>query len=259
MNRIAYWMFLMIFAVAAAARGDDKPFFPLGIWYEGGVGDARDNVLPSDPARAAEVYEKKFADIAAHGINVMAIPNSPPNHHKLVLDTAQKHGLKVILELGLDGGPFGHMIRGDQKMDDAAIQKELDTVLGPIKDHPALLRVQLLDEPPGDAFDRYGHIAEMARKFNPRTQPFCCLTGNSDGGKFLAAAKSDVVAFDAYPIDPSIKEGDATPLRGFANVAALFTKWATEHKADAWGVVQCHAITGQLRFPRPAELRAMTW
>jgi hypothetical protein len=119
--------------------------------------------------------------------------------------------------------------------------------------------VQLLDEPPGDAFDRYGHIAEMTRKFNPRTEPFCCLTGNSDGGKFLAAAKSDVVAFDAYPLGPDLKVGDAAPLLGFANIAQQFVKWATEHKADSWAVVQCHAITGGLRFPTPAELRAMTW
>src|SRR4029079_5539464 len=112
------------------------------IWYEGGVGDARDNVLPADPAKAAELYEKNFADIAAHGINVITIPNSPPAHHKIILDTAQKHGLKIILELNLDGGPFGSMIRGSQPMDDAIIQKTLEDVLGPIKDHPALLRVQ---------------------------------------------------------------------------------------------------------------------
>src|SRR5438477_6873416 len=158
MNRIVCWIALSCLMFASTSRGDDKPFFPLGIWYEGGVGDARDNVLPADPAKAAEVYEKNFADIAAHGINVMTIPNSPPDHHKIVLDAAQKHGLKVILELGLDGGPFGHMIRGDRPMDDAVVRQTLEKVLGPIKDHPALLRVQLLDEPPDGSFERYGHI-----------------------------------------------------------------------------------------------------
>src|SRR4051812_41123953 len=138
----------MVLTLAPFARAQEKssqPFFPLGVWYEGGVGNARDNVLPQDPAKAAEVYDKNFADIAAHGINVFAIPNSPPNHHKLVLDTAQKHGLKVILELGLDGGPFGHIIRGNQSMDEKVIDETLGKVLGPIKDHPGLLRVQLLD------------------------------------------------------------------------------------------------------------------
>src|SRR3954447_8421586 len=139
-------------AAPAEENGKQKEgFSPLGLWYEGGVGAARDNVLPADPAAAAAVYEKNFADIAAHGINLIVVPNSPPDHHKLVLDTAQKHGLKVILELGLDGGPFGHMIRGARPMDDGVIRQTLESVLKPVEDHPALLRVQLLDEPPDDA------------------------------------------------------------------------------------------------------------
>lgn len=255
MKSIAFVLALML---AAAVHADPK-FFPLGLWYEGGVGDARDNVIPADPVKAAAVYEKNFADIAAHGINLIVVPNSPPEHHKVVLEAAQKHKLKVILELGLDGGPFGHMIRGQKKMDDAEIQYTLDHTLAPIKDHPALLRVQLLDEPTGDAFGRYGHIAEAVRNYSPGLLPFCCLTGNSDGGKFLEASKGDVVAYDAYPFGPATTVGDAEPLRGFANLAGQFTQWADEHKADAWGVVQCHAITGGLRFPTPAEMRAMTW
>src|SRR5690242_14918133 len=92
---------LSVFAATSLAA-EGKPFFPLGVWYEGGVGNVRDNVLPTDPKEAAAVYDKNFADIAAHGVNVFVIPNSPPEHHQFVLDTAQKHNLKVILELGLD-------------------------------------------------------------------------------------------------------------------------------------------------------------
>src|SRR5215213_6465584 len=106
MKKWVFAVLCLVSTVAGAGAAEPKePFFPLGIWYEGGVGDARDNVLPADPAKAAAVYEANFKDIAAHGINVMTIPNSPPDHHKLVLDTAHKHNLKVILELGLDGGP----------------------------------------------------------------------------------------------------------------------------------------------------------
>jgi hypothetical protein len=254
----------IVFAVALALfapvlRAEEAPFFPLGLWYEGGVGDARDNVLPRDPAKAAEVYERDFADIAAHGINVITIPNSPPDHHKIVLDTAEKHHLKVILELGLDGGPFGHMIRGQRPMDDAAIRAELEKVFTAVKDHPALLRVQLLDEPPGDALGRYGQIAEFVRKFDPKMPSFCCLTGDSNGDKFLAESKSDVVAFDMYPIGPNVKEGDPKPLKDFSIYAQRFVDWAEKHNASSWAVVQCHDITGQLRVPTAGELRCMTY
>ena len=261
MNSIRRVIFAVacVFAIVCnSVRADD--FFPLGLWYEGGVGDARDNVLPADPATAAPIYEKNFADIAAHGINLIVVPNSPPEHHKLVLDTAEKHHLKVILELGLDGGALGHMIRGDRAMDDHVIAETLQNVLAPIKDHPALLRVQLLDEPPGDAFARYGHVAESVRKFNPRTLPFCCLTGDSNGDAFLAASKSDVIAFDMYPLAPGAKEGDAKPLKDFATYADRFAGCATKHDdARSWAVIQCHAITGGLRFPTPAEVRCMTY
>jgi hypothetical protein len=70
---------IALFAPAAHAEEKAKhqeDFFPLGLWYEGGVGAARDNVLPADPAAAAPIYDKNFADIAAHGVNVIAVPNS---------------------------------------------------------------------------------------------------------------------------------------------------------------------------------------
>ena len=256
-RRLAFAVACIFAIVCTNVRADD--FFPLGLWYEGGVGDARDNVLFADPAKAAPIYEKNFADIAAHGINLIVVPNSPPEHHKLVLDTAEKHHVKVILELGLDGGPFGHMIRGQRAMEDKAIDETLQNVLAPIKDHPALLRVQLLDEPPGDAFERYGHVAAAVRRFNPRTEPFCCLTGDSNGDAFVAASKSDVVAFDMYPLAPGAKEGDAKPLKDFATYADRFAGWAAKHDARSWAVIQCHAITGGLRFPTPAEVRCMTY
>ena len=125
------WFFLaaltlLALSTASVHADDPEKFFPLGLWYEGGVGNARDNVLPADPAAAATVYDKNFADIAAHGINVIAVPNSPPPHHKLVLDTAQKHGLRVILELDLDGGELGHMIRGNIPLDEAKARAFLE-------------------------------------------------------------------------------------------------------------------------------------
>jgi hypothetical protein len=253
-------LFLIVIALLAPVlRAKEPPFFPLGLWYEGGVGDARDNVLPRDLGEAAKVYERDFADIEAHGINVITIPNSPPEHHRLVLDTAQKHNLRVILELGLDGGPLGHMIRGQRPMEDSAIQAELDKVVTPIKHHPALLRVQLLDEPPNEAFGRYGKIADAVKKFDPKIPPFCCLTGGSDGDKFLAESKSDVVAFDMYPLGPTVKEGDPKPMKDFAMYAQRFADWAEQHEASSWAVVQCHDITGQLRLPTAGELRCMTY
>jgi hypothetical protein len=252
--RFAIALVLMLASCCSAA----EDFFPLGLWYEGGVGEARDNVLPADPARAALIYDKNFADIAAHGINLIVVPNSPPEHHKLVLDAAHEHHLKVILELGLDGGPIGYMIRGQSPMDDSAVARELEKTLRPSKDHPALLRVQLLDEPPADAFNRYSDIAKAVHKFEPKIEPFCCLTGASDGGAFLDASKSNVVAFDMYPFGVNDKKS-LKPLQDFLICADRFADCANQRKAASWAVLQCHEITRALRYPTAAELRCMTW
>ena len=236
-----------------------EKFFPLGLWYEGGVGDARDNVLPADPVAAAPIYDKSFSDIAAHGINVIAVPNSPPPHHKILLDTAHKHGLKVILELDLDGGELGHMIRGSIPLDEKLARDVLEKKLAPIKDHPALWRVQLIDEPTD--FEKFAKIAAITRQFDPDSKPFCCLIGDVDGAAFLRRSKSDVIAFDVYPYGVTNKPGDPRPLQHFAQYALRFADWAeaNEPPADAWAVLQCHAITGGLRFPTEAEVRAMTY
>jgi hypothetical protein len=246
-------------ASAGAADAGDEKFFPLGLWYEGGVGDARDNVLPADPAVAAPIYERNFVDIAAHGINVVTVPNSPPAHHKLVLDTAHKHGLKVIVELDLDGGELGHMIRGTRPLDEQLAREVLAKKLGPIKDHPALWRVQLIDEPTD--FAKFGKIAALTREYAPRTPPFCCLIGDVDGSAFLRESRSDVIAFDVYPYGPGNKPGDTGPLNAFLPFAQRFADWAeaSEPRADAWAVIQCHEITGGLRFPTIGEVRAMSY
>ena len=62
-----------------------------------------------------------------------------------------------------------------------------------------------------------------------------------------------------YPIAPAITPGDPKPIVNFATYANRFEGWARKHDARAWAVVQCHDITGQLRYPTAGEVRAMTW
>jgi hypothetical protein len=245
----------MLASIAPAAD-----LFPMGTWYEGGVGAARQNVVPEDPAEAARMYDRDFADIAAHGLNVVVVPNTPPNHHKALLDAAEKHHLKLIIELGLDGGDIGHMIRGTKPLDMAKVHDVFETTLKPVMNHPALWRVQLLDEPPpGEPVERYAKIADALRKLDPQHPPFCCLAGIGHVRDFAKTTKSDLAAWDFYPITVKHPEGDSAPINALLKAADSANKQAREANAHTWAVLQTFAITGRERYPTPAETRAMTW
>ena len=68
------------------------------------------------------------------------------------------------------------MIRGTRPMDLEALKSVFDEKLKPIMDHPALLRVQLLDEPEAGAFGRYKQVADALKAYAPNLPPFCCLS-----------------------------------------------------------------------------------
>ena len=253
----AFTFYILLLIFSLTARGEDK-VFPMGVWYEGGVGAVRHNLIPDDPAEAAKMYDRDFADLAAHGINLAVVPNTIPPHHKPLLDAAQKHGVKLIIELGYEGDPLGPAIRANKPVDDAVVEKGFAERLTPIKDHPALLRVQLLDEPEPGAFQRYQHIADMLKKFSPRTPEFCCLAGVGGVEKFMDVVKPNVIAFDFYPYGVKTPEADLKPLRAFEAAALRCSKAAEKHNADSWAVIQVHMITNGLRFPTPEEIRCMT-
>lgn len=234
-------------------------FFPMGVWYEGGVGAFRYDLIPEDPAQAAAMYKRDFADIAAHGVNAAVVPNTQPNHYKPLLDGAGASGVKLIIELDREGAELGKMVRGDLPLSDETIRASLDTKLKPIVTHPALWGVQLLDEPPMGTYDRYATVAKALEAYAPRLLPFCCLIGNGPVASFCEKTKPDVVAFDCYPIGAAARIGDPAPMLGYNGVANAACTSALPYRVPVWAVLQVHSITGIHRFPTPAEIRCMTY
>lgn len=243
---------------ASQVQPSPKDWFPVGIWYEGGVGGFRDNVIPEDPAQAAAVYKRNFADIAAHGVDAACVPNTQPNHYRPLLDAAQAAGVRLIVELDRDGGDLGAMVRGSQSLTDSAVQDVLARKLQPIKSHPALWGVQILDEPPLGAFARFGAVADAIRSFAPGLRPFCCIIGASEVDQFVSKGRPSVVAFDFYPVSVHTALGDPAPMRALGDAARQAAMAADKHGVPVWAVLQTHAITGIHRFPTPAEMRCMT-
>ncbi len=235
----------------------EQPRFPLGVWYEGGVGAFRHDLIPEDPELAAPLYLRNFRDIAARGCDTAVVPNTTPPHHKPLLDAAQTAGIKLIIELGHEGGEIGTMIRRNSPNPEA-LDRYLRETLVPIARHPALLRVQLLDEPWPELFDAYGTVARQVRSSVPGVEPFCCVIESANIEAFLKKSGSDVAAFDCYPIGWKTPVGDRAALERLRRVATEAAAVCSRNGVEAWAVLQCHSITNVHRFPTPAEVRCMT-
>ncbi|MCX7598949.1 MAG: hypothetical protein N2512_08800, partial [Armatimonadetes bacterium] len=69
------------------------PCFPIGVWFEGWPAAAD---YPSDPKGAEKYYDRCFADLAAHGLNSVAVPNCPENLWETLLRSAERHGIKAV-------------------------------------------------------------------------------------------------------------------------------------------------------------------
>lgn len=249
----------IVFLVLAATMATAGTFFPIGVWYEGGVGAYRNDLIPEDPRLAAIEYRRDFSDLAAHGINAAVVPNTQPNHHKPLLDAAADKGVKLIVELDKNGGELGEIVRGGLPLTNETTKNTFDTKLKPIEKHPALLGVQLLDEPGGGSYDRYRTVAASLKTYAPKLVPFCCLAGVGNVEEFLTRAKPEVVAFDCYPVGVGNPIGDPRPMLGFQGAALQASLAGLKHQVPVWAVLQVHSITGIHRFPTPAEIRCMTY
>lgn len=250
--------FAILLAIAASCV-QASSFFPMGVWYEGAPGALRYNLIPQDPAAAAKMYQRDFADIAAHGVNIAVVPNTPPSHHKCLLDAAAANGIKLIIELDNGGGELGEMIRGSIPYSEENVRKTLDEELKPILNHPALFGVQLLDEPRQGTYETYASIAESLKKYAPTKLPFTCLAGVDSVGPFVKAVRPKVVAFDRYTVGVGNKVGDKNPMLLFDSAAASACNNAAKYNVPVWAVIQVHSITHIHRFPTPAEIRCMTY
>ena len=267
---------------ASAQKAPQKSLpFPIGVWYEGGVGALRQNLIPEDPKQAAFLYRRDFADIAAHGINVVVVANSPPAHYKPLLDAAEAVGLRLVFEADFQGA-VGGMINGKIPLSKEVAARAIRTTLRSMHDHPALWRLCLIDEPWKTNFERYAQLAQVLKQVSPRTPPFTTLIGAGYIEEFLTATQADGVAFDLYPYENTLPVGADEPLKDFEFHAIRAGLAGARHNADIWATIQAHAllklpmtdtdkpdrdklppapssVPRQLRFPTPTELRCMTY
>lgn len=223
-----------------------KPFFPIGVWFEG-------NPLwggyPNSVAGAKAYYDRCFADMAAHGINTVAVPNCPESLWEMLLQSAERHRIKVVLEVG----PLVSLITSGTATE-AQVHKAVKSIHGKIGKYQSLLRYQVRDEPAPTMVPNWLLVQRVLATVDPTRPAFSCFCSVDALTSVTSQTQLSEAVFDIYPLGTG---APAQTLGGFVPALDAFRKASADN--TPWAVLQSFAKPGAWRYPSPEELRAMTY
>ena len=224
-----------------------EPFFPIGLWFEGAP---KLNGGPADPAGAKAYYDRCFADMARHGFNCVAVPNSPMALWEPMLKSAGEHGIRVVLEIG----SLAALVSRPEPATEAEVYAAAKPIVDLLSKYPALLRYQVRDEPSGEMIPNWVLVQRIMAALDPKRPTFSCFCGVDALAALTKAAPLSEAVFDIYPHSP------ATPpqtLGGFLPTLDAFKRASGAN--PMWAVLGDFACGTSWRYPSPEELRAVTY
>lgn len=223
------------------------PFFPVGVWFEGAPGAAD---YSPDPADAEKYYDRCFADLAAHGLNAVAVPNCPESLWETLLRSADRHGIKVVLEIA----PLVGLVSSPGPLDEGQIDAAVTATVKRLSRFGSLLRYQIRDEPPPDLIPNWVAVQRVLAARDPKHPAFSCCCHVESVRLLREVTLLSEAVFDIYPFRegrPAGNTGHFFPaLRGFCEAAGDLPKWA---------VLQSFAKPGTWRYPTAEELRCTVY
>lgn len=223
------------------------PFFPVGVWFEGWPAAGG---YPSDPAGAQKYYDRCFADLAAHGLNTVAVPNCPDTLWETLLRSAGRQGIKVVLEIA----PLVALVSSPGPLDEQQIDDAVTAVVKRLSRYGSLLRYQIRDEPPPELVPNWVAVQRVLAARDPKHPAFSCCC-HIDSVRLLRETTTlSEAVFDIYPFREGMLTGEMghffAALRGFCEAAGDLPKWA---------VLQSFAMPGAWRYPTVEELRCTVY
>jgi len=242
-----------------------RDYFPIGVWYDGrvegiNVPEGCTNV-PAGPDLAREYYTRTFKDIRSRGLEVVVIPNTPPDYRETLLEAADRTGVRIVLELAETAWPeFGGTLalrHPEMIQDEAELGDALRALLKPIKGHRSLLAYQLIDEPPPDLFGRWQLVNRILGAIDPGHPSFSALC-REDGLPRAGELDADMVVFDRYPLAKHLQPGQYD-FREFVALLDALQGAAAANRIPFWMVIQAFESPAGARYPTPEELRLMTY
>jgi hypothetical protein len=256
-------LLVTLFAISFSKENAMKTIFPIGIWFDGrveGINCPPGYInVPYGLESARIYYDRSFRDIKQLGIDIVVIPNTPPEYRETLLNTADKTGVKIVLELvEFASGDFGNEfnLRNNKMiMDEKVIEKKVLEIIAPLKKHKSLMGYQLIDEPNAETFPRWAMVNKLLEKHDPAHPAFSCLC-NEDELHRTAQMGTKMLVFDRYPLrQPQTPAED--DFRPFGKLMEKINSNAGE--LPYWMVLQTFATKNGMRYPTKEELSIMVY
>ncbi len=223
--------------------------FPIGAWFFAESDASYIKAHIDDEAKAKQYYETSMADLKAHGINLIVANWTPVDHRNLMLDAANKNGIKVIVHLN-EVNDF--IAKG--KMEQAyPLYESYSKLIETVKNHPAVIGYYIVDEPSNTAeeTERIAYVKHMLESLDPQHPCFSCLLGKYE--PTLKEVDYQALVIDIYPVRPgweeSWQEYKIDLDRGFKNAG----------ERPLWVILQAFGKKGSWLTPTPEQIEAQVW
>jgi len=223
-----------------------RPYFPIGVWFEGNPAWGG---YPQDKSGAKQYYDRCFADLRNHGFNTVTVPNCPESLWETLLQSAQRNGIKVVLEVA----PLADLV-SDKPVTESRVYVAAKRVYGKIGKYSSLIRYQIRDEPAPALVPNWLLVQRVLAAVDPTRPAFSCFNSGASLATVADATRLSEAVFDIYPI------GAGAPPQTLGGFVASLDAFNEAARGNAlWPVLQAFAKPSAWRYPTPEELRAMTY
>jgi|GEM_PF-1492850 len=236
----------------APAPNATQDWFPLGVWYFWELDASYISRFVEDEARAAAFYEATLADLQGLGVDTVIANWTPRPHRRLLLDTAQRHGVRVIVHLD----EVNSFIWDPQKFAKDDCVAAFRSAIAEVSGHPATAGYYLVDEP-APTEQNIANIRRCRRiveALDPAHPGFSCL--NTGWDVLFPQVGYPVLLVDIYPLYSAHLSGDT--LRGY--LGALDAAHAAAAGAPLWLIPQNFGFKPRPEsIPGPNEVTLLCW
>ena len=203
----------------------------------------------ADPQAAQDYYARAMKDLAEHGFNLAIVYWTPVDHRKIMLDSAQQHGIKVVLHLP----EIASMIRSSEQVN---MHDYTERVTRGLRSHPAVAGYYIFDEPlvePGKIVR--AELARLALEVSDPEHPSLACIADVAGQyeNVLSTLQLPTLLVDAYPL-VNDWSGDFSE-----HVVQLQRAQRLAGDRPLWIAPQVFGKLNRWKNPTRAEIRVQIW